>query len=104
MTSNEQRRTLPPLVHPAAAAVPEHKTLPLKVLSGLKYCPGMPSRARLSLGPPRLSFFFLSTRAFVTTCLMFVLLTFIYPRSFYLSEYENLTAVCQSLTAVPNYG
>ena len=37
-------------------------------------------------------------------CLMFVLLTFIYLRLFYLSEYEILTAVCQSLTVVPNYG
>jgi hypothetical protein len=50
------------------------------------------ARAFIPRGPLDLAFIFLSTRAFVTraSCL----LTLIYPRSFYFSEYEIPTAVC----------
>ena len=74
------------------AAAVGHKTL----LS--KYFPGWhntPPR-------PRLSFFV--DMCFHHMCLMFVLLTLIYPRSFYFAEYEVVTAVCQCLIALPNYG
>ena len=102
MTSNEQRRTLPPLVHPAAAAVPGHKTPPQSTFRA-EILPGNALARVYPRGPLDLVFFFVDTcfRDHVPhVCFAYI----------YLSEivlfvwYKILTAVCQSLTAVPNYG
>ena len=52
------------------------------------------ARAFIPRGPLDLAFIFFVDTCFRHTCLMFVLLTLIYPRSFYFSEYEIPTAVC----------